>query len=195
MTVAATLMGLEDFFAYTEEVEALYELENGKPIATPPESELNRRIASVLFAYFLQAGIAPQLLTMKTEVAVSGARVTVRLPDLMVLSEASEVALAGASRSIITMDMPPPRLVVEVVSPGKRNVDRDYRYKRSQYQARGIAEYWIVDPITQRVTVLTLVEGLYEEAIFEDNAVIDSPLLRELAGAGVLTAVQVLHTN
>jgi Uma2 family endonuclease len=52
--------------------------------------------------------------------------------------------------------MPPPRLVVEVVSPGKTNIDRDYRYKRSQYQARGIAEYWIVDPITQRVTVLTL---------------------------------------
>jgi Uma2 family endonuclease len=89
--------------------------------------------------------------------------------------------------------MPPPRLVVEVVSPGKTNIDRDYRYKRSQYQARGIAEYWIVDPITQRVTVLTLVEGLYEEAIFEGDGVIDSPLLKELAGAGPLAATQALQ--
>jgi Uma2 family endonuclease len=91
--------------------------------------------------------------------------------------------------------MPPPRLVVEVVSPGKTNIDRDYRYKRSQYQARGITEYWIVDPITQRVTVLALVEGLYEKAVFEGDAVIDSPLLKELAGAGTLAAAQVLQTR
>jgi Uma2 family endonuclease len=45
-----------------------------------------------------------------------------------------------------------------VVSPGKANEDRDYRYKRSEYAARGIAEYWIVDPAQARVTVLTLVE-------------------------------------
>ncbi|WP_229642260.1 Uma2 family endonuclease [Waterburya agarophytonicola] len=29
---------------------------------------------------------------------------------------------------------------------GKVNQDRDYRYKRSEYAARGIAEYWIIDP-------------------------------------------------
>ena len=195
MTVAATLMSLEDFFAYTEEAEALYELENGILHQMPPESDLNQRIASFLFAYFLQQGIVPDHLRMKTEVVVSGARSTVRVPDFMVLSEETVAALTGAPRSTIALEMPPPRLVVEVVSPGKRNVDRDYRYKRSQYQARGIAEYWIVDPITQRVTVLTLVEGLYEEAIFEDNAVIDSPLLRELAGSGALTAGQVLQTG
>jgi hypothetical protein len=42
-----------------------------------------------------------------------------------------------------------------VVSPGKENEDRDYRYKRSEYAARGIAEYWIVDPERDRVAVLT----------------------------------------
>jgi Uma2 family endonuclease len=34
--------------------------------------------------------------------------------------------------------------VVEVVSPGKANEERDYCYKRSEYAAWGIAEYWIV---------------------------------------------------
>ncbi|WP_367889252.1 Uma2 family endonuclease [Leptolyngbya iicbica] len=42
--------------------------------------------------------------------------------------------------------MPAPLLVVEVVSPGKVNEDRDYRYKRSEYATRGIGEYWIIDP-------------------------------------------------
>ncbi|MGG6240126.1 Uma2 family endonuclease [Nodosilinea sp. AN01ver1] len=201
MTVAATLMSLDDFFAYDDGTDTLYELENGELIATSSESDRNRRIAVILSAYFLQAGIGPECLRMKTEVTVLGARSTVRLPDLMVLSDelaipgriASRIALENAPRSTVTIDMPPPQLVVEVVSPGKKNSDRDYRYKRSQYEARGIAEYWIVDPILQKVTVLTLVEGLYEAAIFEGEADITSALLTELASAKRLTATQLLN--
>jgi hypothetical protein len=66
-------------------------------------------------------------------------------------------------------------LVVEVVSPGKVNEDRDYRYKRSEYAARGIAEYWIIDPSRARVTVLTLVDGLYEAQELTGNATLTSP--------------------
>ena len=195
MTITTAPMSLADFFAYTEDKDILYELENGELVAMPPESDLNLRIASFLFAYFLQQGMTHDRLRMKTEIAVSGSRVTVRLPDLMVLSEEAAAALAEATRSTITMEMPPPRLVVEVVSPGKKNIDRDYRYKRSQYQARAIAEYWIVDPINQRVTVLTLVEGLYEEAIFEGDAIVISPLLSELVGTDEPTAGQILQAD
>ncbi|GAB4539170.1 MAG: hypothetical protein Tsb0014_29390 [Pleurocapsa sp.] len=46
------------------------------------------------------------------------------------------------------------------------SIKRDYRYKRSEYAALGVNEYWIVDPIEQRVTILVLDEGLYEETIF-----------------------------
>ena len=74
--------------------------------------------------------------------------------------------------------MPPPMLVVEVVSPNQEN--RDYRYKRSEYAARGIAEYWIVDPMQQRVTVLEWVEGLYEEQVFQGDERIISPTLPDL---------------
>jgi len=97
-----------------------------------------------------------------------------------VLSEELATGLEGASRSTIMIDMPPPQLVVEVVSPGRENADRDYRYKRSEYAARGIAEYWIVDPIQQRVTVLEWVEGLYEERVFQGNQQIISPMLPDL---------------
>lgn len=146
----------------------------------PPESELNRRIATFLFACFLQKGIPPYRLTQKTEIVVSGSRATTRFPDLMVLSEELATALKGASRSTVMIDMPPPELVVEVVSPGKESIDRDYRYKRSEYAARGIGEYWIVDPIEGRVTVLEWVEGLYEERVFQGNERIVSPMLPDL---------------
>jgi Uma2 family endonuclease len=59
--------------------------------------------------------------------------------------------------------------VVEVVSPGKENEDRDHRYKPSEYAARGIAGYWIVDLNKARVTVLTLGDGLDGEAEPQGN--------------------------
>ncbi|MEO1683955.1 MAG: Uma2 family endonuclease, partial [Cyanobacteria bacterium J06631_12] len=73
-----------------------------------------------------------------------------------------------------------------------KNSDRDYRYKKSQYEARGIEEYWIVDPIAQKVTVFSLVEGLYEARVFEGNAAIESVLLSALEIEKPLTAAQVL---
>jgi Uma2 family endonuclease len=177
MTIASQKMTLEEYLNYDDGTDTRYELVNGELVVMPPESELNRRIAMFLLVCFSQQGIPPYRLTMKTELVVSGSRATTRLPDLMVLSEELATALKGASRSTVMMDMPPPLLVVEVVSPGKENVDRDYRYKRSEYAARGIAEYWIVDPIEGRVTVLEWVEGLYEERVFQGNERIVSLML------------------
>lgn len=192
MTIASQDMSLEEYLNYDDDTDTRHELENGELLAMPPESDRNQRIVSFLFAHLLQQGLPFYRLRIGAEVVVSGARATVRLPDLMVLSEELAQALEGASRSAVLPDMPPPQLVVEVVSPGKKNEDRDYRYKRSQYQARGIAEYWIVDPLRQQITVLTLVEGLYEEAVFEGEAEISSELLQEWGQREPLVAAQIL---
>jgi Uma2 family endonuclease len=178
MTITTQKMTLEEFLAYDDGTDRLYELENGELIEMPFESEINRRIAMFLVAYFLQQGISSDRLTMKTEIAVSGTRVSVRAPDLMVLSAELVAEMEGATRSIVYMDMPPPALVVEVVSPKQEN--RDYRYKRSEYAARGIAEYWIVDPISQKVTVLEWVEGLYEERVYTGSERIVSAILSNI---------------
>ena len=47
-------------------------------------------------------------------------------------------------------------LVVEVVSEDAESRERDYVTKRAEYARAGIAEYWIVDPETSLITVLTL---------------------------------------
>ena len=193
MTIALQIMSLEDFFNYDDRTDTCYELENGELLIRPPESDRNICIASFLFASFLQLAIPYYRLRIGTEVLVTGTRATVRRPDLMVLTEELASAIASATRSTVTLDMPSPQLVVEVVSPGKENSDRDYRYKRSQYQSRGISEYWIVDPIKQQISVLSLVAGMYQEAVFKGNEEIVSSLLQELGQKLPLTAAQVLQ--
>jgi Uma2 family endonuclease len=47
-------------------------------------------------------------------------------------------------------------LVVEVVSHDPKGIERDYEQKRLEYAEAGIPEYWIVDPQTNTITVLTL---------------------------------------
>ncbi len=181
------LMTLDEYLNYDDGTDTVYELHNGELVAVPPESELNRRIGMFLVVYFAQQGISSYRLSISTEIVVSGARATTRIPDFMLLSEELATAMEGARRSTVMPDMPPPLLVVEVVSPGQET--RDYRYKRSEYAARGIAEYWIVDPMQQRVTVLTWVDGLYEEQVYVAESLIVSPLLGELT----LTVTQVLR--
>ena len=58
---------------------------------------------------------------------------------------------------------------MEVVSPGKVNRNRDYRYKRSEYAARGIEHYWIVDPQEQKFVHLQLQDGLYDTKTYDKS--------------------------
>lgn len=188
-TPTPTVFSLEEYLAYQDGTDTRYELVNGELVEMPSESDLNNLIAIFLIAQFLQF-VPLAYLRRGTEIAVSGYRSTARIPDLMVLTEESVAALSGASRSILLPDMPPPALVVEVVSPGLENEQRDYRYKRSEYAARRIPEYWIVDPAAQQVMVLTWVAGLYEEAVFQGDQTIVSTLFPDfrLAAAQVLQA-------
>jgi Uma2 family endonuclease len=188
MTTFIKRFTLAEYLAYDDGTDKRYELVNGELIEMPSESDLNNQIAMFLIGVFMQI-IPIRLLRRGTEIVVSGSRATVRVPDLLVLTEDLATALTGASRSIVTPDLPPPALVVEVVSPGKENEDRDYRYKRSEYAARGITEYWIIDPKCTQVVILTLVDGLYEEAIYQSSDRLISQIFPTLE----LTAKEVLQ--
>lgn len=179
MAISSQRLTLEDYLAYTDGTDNRYELVNGELVLMPPESRLNARIA--MFLVLELAKLVPfRLICCKdTEIEVGGRLASARLPDVMVLTDELDRIL-GNARGTITRDMPPPQLVIEVVSPGKENQDRDYRYKRSEYAARGIAEYWIVDPMQEQVVVLEWVDGLYEETIFVGADRIVSPTLPNL---------------
>jgi Uma2 family endonuclease len=51
----------------------------------------------------------------------------------------------------------PPDLAIEIVSP--ESVVRDWREKFLDYQMAGVREYWIADPLTERIEAYELVEN------------------------------------
>ncbi|WP_248929689.1 Uma2 family endonuclease [Paenibacillus hamazuiensis] len=55
-----------------------------------------------------------------------------------------------------------PDLVVEIVSPGKKNVERDLVKKYNLYEQYGVPEYWIVHPYNETIDIYSLKNGRYE---------------------------------
>jgi Uma2 family endonuclease len=52
-----------------------------------------------------------------------------------------------------------PELVIEVVSPGSRNANRDRQIKLKLYSRRGVQEYWILDPQQKQAEIYRREEG------------------------------------
>lgn len=63
------------------------------------------------------------------------------IPDLVWVSNARLAQIVGADGKLHGS----PELVVEVLSPGKANEERDRDKKLDLYSRRGVQEYWIVD--------------------------------------------------
>ncbi|MEB3291864.1 MAG: Uma2 family endonuclease [Synechococcales bacterium] len=170
--------------------EGRYEYWDGALVEIMPESLFHDGLANYLLILLVQAGIPLDLIRPHScEVVVSG-RPRTRLPDLTILEEVH--LTLTAKRLTITEEMPPPRLVVEIVSPGKEgsaNYKRDYQTKPQQYAQRGIPEMWQIDPDRAWVRVGQLVDGNYQFVIFQGQETIASPNFPGLT----LTAAQVLR--
>lgn len=170
-------MTFEDYLSYDDGTDNRYELVDGELVALPPESEPNSAIVSYLFLKLVETEVSFRLIKCHNcEVQVPILQLgdaQNRFPDLIVLRQ-EHLDLTQKQLSI-KLDMPPPQLVVEVVSPGQSNRDRDYKNKRGQYERVGIPEYWIIDSEQQAVTVLRLTDGKYSDVgTFKDNNAIVS---------------------
>ncbi|TAG87933.1 MAG: Uma2 family endonuclease [Oscillatoriales cyanobacterium] len=162
----------EEYLTYEDDTDNRYELIDGELVTLPPESGPNNFIANYLLFTLASSGFIP-LRLIRTHMC------EIQVP---ILREGD----AGNRYP----DLVPPQLVVEVVSPGRVGRDRDYISKRAQYAARGIPEYWIVDPQEQIVAVLRLESGEYVEVgVFQGEQALISPTFPQLN----LTAQQVLE--
>jgi Uma2 family endonuclease len=80
-----------------------------------------------------------------------------------------------------------PTIVVEFVSAGKRNRQRDYVEKREEYLTLGVREYWIVDRFRRTLTVC---RSGQEDQVVPESETYRTPLLPgfELVLAPLLAA-------
>jgi Uma2 family endonuclease len=162
----------EEYLSYDDGTENLYELFNGELIEVPPESGFNVEIATFLLVQFALSLGSQRVRGHGLELEVRGEPKN-RYPDLTIIREEHIQLLK--KRNTIRLNMAPPLLVIEIVSPGELQRERDYIAKRLQYQDLGIPEYWIVDPQLGTVLVLELVGTTYTEvSTFKDNDLLRS---------------------
>jgi Uma2 family endonuclease len=168
----------EEYLTYNDNSEQLYELFNGELIEMPPESGYNVQIANRLFLIFALLISTDRVRGQGLELEVRGEPKN-RYPDLTIIRE--EHIRLLKNRNTIRLSMLPPLLVIEIVSPGELQRERDYVAKRSQYQDCRIPEYWIVDPQTETILVLALQGNNYQEiGNFTGNNLVISPQFPEI---------------
>lgn len=185
---------IEEFLTYDDGTHTRYELVDGVLVDMGAESTINTLIAGFLFLQFAALGIPGYRIGFKQWIAVSRSSATARDPDLIVHSEGSFDSIRGRSQALIPADAPAPLLIVEVVSPGdeqSENYQRDYVEKPKEYAARGIPEFWQVDPERSTVTVLKLEGEAYQSEVFRGDELIVSRTFPELH----LTAEQILKAG
>ena len=139
------LQTFEDFLNHTGAVDGFFELTNGVLVEMPPESDANLYRALKLYEA-LKALVGMQQIRLQGLALAVPGQPKNRYPDLTVLRPEHPEQMNALGQAAITLDMAPPLLVVEVVSPGTENHRRDYVEKRNQYEWRGIPEYWIFRP-------------------------------------------------
>lgn len=76
-------------------------------------------------------------------------------PDLLVVGDFSDTSTRGVEK--------PPLLVVEILSPSTRKVDRGVKFRR--YAELGIPHCWIVDPEARRLECFRANAGEYRLVI------------------------------
>jgi Uma2 family endonuclease len=189
-------MSFQEFLAWKPET-GRYELHDGVVIEMQPTGSheqvvglLNRKLNALLdqedLPYFIPNTAMIQPLGFD-----SGYKPDVLMLDGTALSQEP----LWESKSVITLGSSV-KLVVEVTST---NWPDDYARKYEDYEAMGIAEYWIVDyrglggrryigsPKQPTITVCQWVDGVYDAQLFRQGELVRSPSFPNLR----LTADQV----
>ena len=167
-----TIQGLwteEMYLRLTNQTNVLIELTDGVLEILPVPTRTHQRILALLYRLFLEC-VQPG----GGEVLFAAFRLRIRPgkyrePDLLLLLDRhdprnQEAYWSGAD------------LVLEIVSPD--NLERELTVKRHDYAEARIPEYWIVNPLDETVTVLTLDGEQYvEHGVFPRGTQTTSRLL------------------
>lgn len=173
----------EEYLTYDDGTDTRYELVDGELIPMSLGSGQHGGVAEFINVCFREEILRLKLDWTSKQMVVgvrsprAGRWDTSRIPDVVVLSLPQWRELRNRE-AVIELNEPPPLLVVEVVSESTKTVD--YRAKRVEYNILNIPEYWIIDLLSNKVTVFTLIEELYEPVEFVGSEQIQSQIFPEL---------------
>ncbi|MGB7412815.1 MAG: Uma2 family endonuclease [Thermosynechococcaceae cyanobacterium] len=199
MTIATTRqLTLAEYLDYDDGTDNRYELARGELLLMTPPSWLHFLIADYLTTFFKQAIATRQnrWIVLQGPGQQTGENSS-RLPDVAI-APLDTIESALEQSAVLTV---PALLVVEIVS--QSTATQDYRDKVQEYAAKGIAEYWIVDPDPfgaakyigspklPTVSVYHLVNRSYQVQRFQGSQFINSPTFPDLK----LTADQLLQAK
>ena len=191
MTIATQKLTFEEYLAYDDSTDTRYELVDGElvpmSLGTGKHGAIIRFVVRQFEDELARSGQPwvplPALVGIRSPRGRSWD--TSRIPDVTVLTTAQWDAMSDRE-AVINLNEPPPILVVEVVSPSTKT--DDYRSKRSEYGLLEIPEYWIVDPLEEKVTLCILEHQFYDSTEFRGNDLIQSLTFPDLN----LTVAQIL---
>ena len=175
-----TLQGLwtqAQYLELTDHAKLLLEFTDGHLEVLPMPTDRHQAISQYLFL-----ALIPFVGTLGGKVHYAPLRLRIRdgkfrEPDLLLVRDANDPRRRddywrGAD------------MVLEIVSPD--DPGRDLHVKRDDYAEARIPEYWVVNPVDETITVLTLTGGAYtEHGVFRRGQQADSVYLNGF-GVGVI---------
>ncbi len=145
-------MSEEEFDEFIKQCDENFWVEwvDGEVIMAPPASAAHVRLVRFILTVmtiFVEQHKLGEVLGPELQIRHAALRRR-RVPDVLFISKermniVQKTYVVGA-----------PDLIVEVVSPD--SVARDWRDKYLEYEAAGVREYWVVDPVMQRVEAYAL---------------------------------------
>lgn len=151
-----------------------YEIIDGVIYMSPAPNRWHQR-ANSLFVTYLNMYVSfkglGEVYGPPFDVLMPGVR-TVQPDVVVVLNDNLDIVTAANIQGA-------PDLVVEISSPSTATYDRTT--KLNAYAASGVKEYWIADPITHTVEILTLEQGIYRPVgVFHGQDILPSVVIPEL---------------
>jgi len=160
----------EDYAAIPDDGKR-YEVVNGVLFMSPSPDQQHQDTVGAIFAYLwnhINLGMLGRVYIAPFDVELTSH--TICQPDVLVILNANMSKISGKRI------MGAPDLVIEVASPSTARYDR--REKLDAYARSGVTEYWIAEPTSCTIEILTIEVGIYHShGIFEGKMPLSSKVI------------------
>ena len=169
---APVAMTESTFEQWASQRDGRFEWVNGKVIVMAPDSrkhvQLTGWIQSLLLIVVQQQQLG-EVLGPEYMVRLCKGEKSRRVPDVLFVTSARKSLLKP------TYLDGAPDLAIEVVSPD--SVARDWREKYLAYEAAGVREYWVIDPLSCQMEVYVLKRKKFQLAAVGEGGFVQSTVV------------------